>query len=294
MKRMVITGANGMLGSNLARLFRNDCHIAALHRDERCLVDADRDFSVDITDRVRVKELVEEYHPDIVVHCAGLANVDQCENSPELAFDVNVRGTENLLAGCDRNTRFIYISTDAVYGESDDHSESNRSLSQINQYARTKYLGEEAVRGSGDNHLVIRTNIFGWNVKPDRVCSAEWIYHSLRNGEELRLFTDYRFSPVHAILLGNTIQQLLEDDITGTVNVGSLDPCSKYEFGCQLATVFGFDRSLITPTSITDHSFAARRDQNLVLDIGFLKELSLPVPTVDQSLSSFRDDLITT
>ena len=196
MKSMVITGANGMLGSNLVRLFKDKYRIVALHRDDRCLIDGPADHSVDITDRNRVDRIMGEIDPDIIIHCAGLANVDQCEEHPDLAFDVNVRGTENLLAiGSDR-TIFIYLSTDAVYGEADDHSENNLDLTQINQYARTKYLGEEAVRNSCDNHLVLRTNMFGWNIKPGRLSSAEWMYHSLRRGEELRLFTDYLFSPI--------------------------------------------------------------------------------------------------
>ena len=161
MKSMVITGANGMLGSNLVRLFKDKYRIVALHRDDRCLIDGPADHSVDITDRNRVDRIMGEIDPDIIIHCAGLANVDQCEEHPDLAFDVNVRGTENLLAiGSDR-TIFIYLSTDAVYGEADDHSENNLDLTQINQYARTKYLGEEAVRNSCDNHLVLRTYMFG-------------------------------------------------------------------------------------------------------------------------------------
>ena len=135
--------------------------------------------------------------------------------------------------------------------------------------------------------------MFGWKVKPGRLGSAEWMYHSLKKGEELQLFTDYHFSPIYTGLLGDTVHQLLAYEITGTVNIGSLDPCSKYQFGLQLATVFGFDHSLIKPTSINDHSFIARRDQYLVLDTGFLRKLSLIAPTVEESLRAFRNDQIT-
>lgn len=281
-----------MLGSNLALFFNDVYKVIALHRDSSCLVNVNDDYSVDIRDSQLVKKIIQIIEPDIIIHCAGLTKVDMCEEKPDLAYQINVEGTRNITKSCNSETLFIYISTDAVYGNSNDHSEQNKDLNQINQYARTKYLGEGVVRNTCEKFIIIRTNMFGWNIKPNRLSSAEWIYHTLKKGEKITLFKDYLFSPVYAGLLGEIIKKLIDMDFSGTINVGSLVPYSKYEFGFQLAKEFNLNHNLIKAGSIKNHLFKAKRVSNLVLDNGMLKSLGLDVPTVNKSIRRFRNKLI--
>ena len=119
------------------------------------------------------------------------------------------------------------------------------NLEPINQYGKTKLQGEQKVQELCTDYIIIRTNIFGRNVKLERISSAEWVYHSLKKGEEITLFTDYTFSPVYTEYLGEIIMQLVDIDFTGVINAGASTPCSKYDFGMQLAEEFGFDKSRI-------------------------------------------------
>ena len=228
--KIIITGANGMLGSSLCQLCHNKHKVHALHRDKECFTACSADYSLDLTDTSKVGDVFNQINPDLVIHCAGLVSLEKCEQKPDLAISANVLVTENIAKLCSAETKLVYISTDQVYGETADYSEANEALQPVNQYGKTKLLGEQKVQDLCSNHLIVRTNIFGWNVKPDRISSAEWIYNSLRNGQKITLFNDYTFSPIYTIYLGEIIMRLVDFDFTGVINVGSPTHCSKYDF----------------------------------------------------------------
>ena len=205
------------------------------------------------------------------------------QNIPEI--DKNI--IENIARFCSDKTKMVYISTDQVYGKADDHSEKIGNLQPVNQYGKTKLQGEQKVQELCYDHIIVRTNIFGWNVKPGRISSAEWIYHSLKNKDEITLFSDYTFSPISTVCLGDMILQLVEIDFSGIINVGSTTPCSKYEFGLQLADEFGLDTSCIRKCLMSDHSFSARRSHKLDLDISKLLEMGIASHDYRYSIRQF-------
>jgi len=287
---IIITGANGMLGSSLCQLYHNKHEVYAFHRDKVSLSPGVSDYSLDLMDLNALDTQFSQIKPDLVIHCAGMTSMDDCEKMPMQANDVNVVATENIARVCSNKTKLIYISTDQVYGEADDHSEININLQPINQYGKTKLKGEQKVRELCSDYMIVRTNIFGWNVKPRRVSSAEWIYRSLKKGEEIGLFTDYTFSPVYTKSLGDIVMQLVDKGFTGVINVGSSTPCSKYDFGMQLAEKFGLNLFQIRKSSITDNFFSAPRFHKLDLDVRKLVELDIPPPDYRISIKRFAQD----
>ena len=285
--KVLITGANGMLGSSLCRLYHNMHEVSAFHRDSECLAVCSTDFSLELIDTHQFQLLFSQIKADIVIHCAGLTSVDTCEMEPELAYQANVVVTENIAQACSNETKLIYISTDQVYGKAADHSEDNDDLQPVNQYGKTKLLGEQKVRELCTDYIIVRTNIFGWNLKPGRISSAEWIYRSLKEGEEITLFTDYIFSPVYTEYLGDIIMQLVDKDFSSVINVGSPTPCSKYDFGIQLAKELELNSSLIRKGSISNHSFSAPRPHKLGLDVSKLFGLDITPPDYRISVKQF-------
>jgi len=287
---MIITGANGMLGSSLCQLYHNKHKVHALHRDKECFTACSADYSLDLTDTSKVGDVFNQINPDLVIHCASLVSLERCEQNPDLAISANVSVTENIAKLCSAETKLVYISTDQVYGETADYSEANETLQPVNQYGKTKLLGEQKAQGFCSNHLIVRTNIFGWNVKPDRISSAEWIYNSLRNGQKITLFNDYTFSPIYTIYLGEIIMRLVDLDFTGVINVGSPTHCSKYDFGQQLAETFGFNQSLISKGSMKQHPFSAKRNPKLDLNCDRLIKMKVDIFTWRQSILMFTKE----
>ena len=288
--KILITGANGMLGSSLCRLYHKKHQVYALHRDKECFTACLADYSLDLTDTSKVGEVFNQINPDLVIHCASLTSLERCEQNPDLAISANVSVTENVVRSCSAETKLVYISTDQVYGEADDHSEANMNLQPVNRYGKTKYLGEQKAVEHCPDCIIVRTNIFGWNIKPRRISSAEWIYHSLKNGEEITLFSDYTFSPIYTIYLGEIIMELVDMNFTGVINVGSPTHCSKYDFGQQLAGKFEFSQSLIKKGSIVDYAFKPSRSNNLTLNTQRLSDLGIIAPDYRKSIKKFKQN----
>ena len=200
---------------------------------------------------------------------------------------MNVTITKNIARVCSETTKLIYISSDQVYGDAKIHSESNENLQPMNKYGKTKLLAEKKVQEHCKNHIIVRTNIFGWNVKPGKISSSEWIYHSLKKGEKITLFSDYTFSPIYTEFLGEIIMELVEMDFKGIINVGSSRSCSKYNFGIQLAEEFGLNSFLIQKGSLDDHSFSAPRFRKLDLNVSKLSGLDIAPPGYRLSIKQF-------
>ena len=276
-----------MLGSTLCRIYHHEHEVHAFHRDDKCLAPCYSDYCLDLMDKRQLQLLLSKINPEMIIHCAGLISVDACEKEPELAHVTNVTTTENVAYGCSKDTKVVYISSDQVYGKANDHSEIFIDLHPVNHYGKTKLLGEQKVQKLCENHIIIRTNIFGWNVKPGRISSAEWIHRSIMNGEEIKLYTDYSFSPIYTECLAEIIMQLQVMDFTGVINVGSPTPCSKYEFGIQVAVAFGLSSFCISKGYMDDYSFSKLRFNKLDLNVKKLVSLDLVPPDYKYSIRQF-------
>ncbi len=289
-KRILITGANGMLGSKLVTYFGSQNEICAADLEPSIFNKNYTSYTIDLTDHNSVKRLIAEYKPEIIIHCAGLINVDQCESEPGIAESVNVKATKYLALSCSENTLFVYVSTDQVYGLKHSLTEDSTDLVQNNVYAKTKFEGEEAVRRICPKHIIARTNIFGWNMKSGRVSSAEWIINSIKSGQTIFLFNDYLFSPIYVGAFARILNGLFAFDYSGTVNIGASDYCSKLQFGEELVKVLGLDSKLIQSKSLQEHDFVAPRIPDMRMNTSLLSNMGLTPPTYKDSIIEFSQD----
>jgi len=285
MKKLLITGSSGLLGSNIAFELKDKYNIHGLYKtchnpELECQV------KLDLTVYDDIDRAIDNIKPDLVIHCAALTNIDTCESDYEFAYKTNAVATKNLLKVLGPKTRFIHISTDALFdGRKGNYTESDPP-SPLNSYARTKLEGEKFVRKLSDNHIIVRTNIFGWN-RVKGLSFAEWVYDSLKKKEPINMFTDVMFSPLTTNTLSVLIDKMLPTDFTGILNLGSSDSLSKYDFGMRVAQLFGFDKSLITPTSVDTFDFKAKRPKNMSLNTSKARDVLGSLPTIDEELQVF-------
>jgi len=289
-KTILITGINGMLGSTLYNLYKDNYEIIGIHRDNETYIDISNVYKADIRSLKDIKKDVLEFNPDIVIHCAGIINMEECEINHDLAYDINVRGTKNIIDFCSEDCLFIYISTDQVYGSRIQCSEDTRDLVQLNQYGRSKYLGELEVLKNTKNHIIIRTNIFGWNAKPNKISSAEWIYNELIGQNNITLFNDYWFSPIYTKYLGEIIENLILEKLYGIINIASPSRCSKYDFGLEMAKTLNISDEHIQKGSIDKFKFSALRNLDLSLNTKKITNLGIKIPDWKDSLYRFLKD----
>ena len=249
-------------------------------------------YKIDLTDTANVCQILRKVEPDLVIHCAGLIELETCEKQPDLARKINVDVTESLVKNCGVETKFAYISTDQVYGNCPMRSEDALELQPVNEYGKTKLLAEKKVLSLRPDSLVTRTNIFGVSVKSGRTSSAEWILSSLIDGKPITLFYDYVFSPIYTRGFGRILENLVLRNLKGVFNVGAPLGCSKLEFGHVMASIGGYEKENIGSGSVLEFLSSCKRPTNLSLNTRKTQETGIRLPHFRESILEFLSDTV--
>jgi dTDP-4-dehydrorhamnose reductase len=214
---VLITGGTGSLGIELKKFFREN--ISPTHEE------------LDITNKEQVKKIFQQNKIDTVIHTAAITKVRKCEDDKQLAWDVNVEGTKNLvdeLIYSKLNINFVYVSTACVFdGHSELYTENSIPYPE-NFYALTKLLGEFEVQKLS-NSLIIRTNF---------VPKTPWPYE--------KAFTDRFGTYLFADQVAYGIHNLVEEKMFGTIHVVGDKKMSVFELA-KLTT------PNIQPMTISDY-----------------------------------------
>lgn len=262
---VAITGASGMLGTALIDKLSNEYLVFATARDQGLLKKNVYWHCFDLTNLTKLEKWLLKIQPDVVIHCAAMVNVDECETKEDLAYQLHVKTTEviaNFLTNHDG--RLIYISTDSVFDGFNKKSYSEEDqTSPLNVYSKTKLLGEYSVL-SMKKGVVLRTNIVGWSMK-DKISFSEWVLINLVKKKRIKLFNDVFFSPIHVSELSKIIIQIIEKKASGLFNVSSQDALSKYDFGLIMAETFECSSEYFDEISVEELGLKAKRPKNMAL-----------------------------
>lgn len=289
MKKIYITGIAGLLGNNLANELKNKYTITGV---DMVQVDIPGiDYNVfDMTDYAHLKADIEEKRPDILIHTVAVVNVDLCEVNKELANKINAELTKVVTEICRSNRiKLIYISTDAVFdGQGNRLSLETDVVNPQNEYARSKYKGELYARDYED-HLILRTNIYGINVQ-NKKSFGEWIVDALLKGEKLNMFTDIYFSPILVNELADIIDKSIEVDLKGLYHACGTGMISKYEFGRKVKKIFSIETGIINASTSDSMHFKAPRSKNMGMSNQKICEaLKIKIRTPEESIVKFQE-----
>jgi dTDP-4-dehydrorhamnose reductase len=263
--RILITGASGLLGLNLA-LETTPRHMVFGTVNHHVLqTDAFTVIQTDLLAPGAVEHLLEQTQPDWVIHCAALANLDACEADPLLAEQLNNELPRKLASHVARGgARLLHVSTDSVFDGLRGNYTEEDVPSPLGVYTRTKLEGELAVAQADPRAIIARVNLFGWSLTGNRSL-AEFFFNNLSAGKQVMGFTDVLFCPLLVNDLAHLFVKMLEKKLSGVYHVVSSEGLSKYDFGVRLAQRFNLNSGLITPTSVTQSGLKAIRSPNLTL-----------------------------
>jgi len=290
--KILVTGVSGLLGSNLAYYFRDRHEMIGIYHSNHVEISRVTTVKGDITKPDEMQWVVSKFQPDVVIHCASLTNIDYCETHRAAAHRINVEGTRNLVQSLRESTaKLIYISTDAVFdGLKGNYSETD-SVSPPNYYGQTKYEGELEAQ-QREKSLIVRTNIFGWNIR-NKYSLAEWILYELMAEREIPGFVDVSFSSIYNFDLAQLLEQAISMDLDGMYNIASGSSLTKYEFAIAIAERFGLNVNLVKPISVHQFPLIAKRAKNLSLDVEKIRRtLQCPIPSIQQSIDNFQRDFL--
>jgi dTDP-4-dehydrorhamnose reductase len=265
-KRVLITGGSGLLAINWACAIRDDMHVTLAMHHHSVELRGVKQCNLDLTDLLLLEEQIHLLAPDIIVHTAGLTNVETCEKNPSLAFHVNAEIASNIgLISSKYNIKFIHISTDHLFSHSADLYTEDSMPQPVNEYAKSKLLAEELVIKVNQNAIIVRTNFFCWGYS-QRQSFSDWIIYSLRAGKKLLMFDDVHITPILADSLANLAHELAELRVSGVFNVAGDEKISKYDFSIRLAKAFNLPVNNIERSSLSNSKLLAMRPNNMALD----------------------------
>ena len=272
MQKVLITGANGFVGSYLIKqMINGEYDIIATGKGENRLPFEGNNFTyltMDFTDKEQVNEVFHTYKPDVVIHSGALSKPDECELNQEQAYKVNVEGTQTLLTASEKfKSFFIFLSTDFVLkGDKEVYTENDEG-DPVNYYGHTKLLAEQAVRDYPFNWSIVRTVLVYGKPFLNRQNLLTMVAEGLRNGKQLKIFSDQTSTPTYVEDLAEGIIQIIKRKKTGIFHLSGKDIRSPYEIALEVADYLGLDQSLVTKVSEADFIQPARRPSRTVFDL---------------------------
>jgi dTDP-4-dehydrorhamnose reductase len=248
--RVLVTGADGQLGYDMVkRLNENSIECLGTSINE-----------LDITNEAQTNEVITNYNPDVVVHCAAYTAVDKAEDERELCYNVNVLGTKYVSAACkDIDAKMVYISTDYVFdGKGDQPFEVTDQPNPINYYGKTKYEGELEVQKLLNKYFIIRISwVFGKNGNN----FVKTMLRLAKERDEISVVADQIGSPTYTYDLTKLIVEMLQTERYGLYHATNEGYCSWYEFACEIFRQAELEVK-VKPIKTEDYITKAKRPKN--------------------------------
>lgn len=282
MANVLVTGANGQLGSELKRI-----GFTAL--DEVFYTDAGE---LDITDKKAVQEYVIENGIDTIVNCAAYTAVDRAEEEPEKAALVNTEAVRNLAEVAKREgCLLVHISTDYVFDGTASEPYTEKCLPNPQcVYGRTKFEGERAIKRSGCLAIIIRT---AWLYSEFGNNFVKTMLRLAREKGELKVVADQIGTPTYAADLAAAIVKIVTNefvaDRTGVYHFSNEGICSWYDFAREIVAQAGIEASVEALTT-AQYPTKAKRPAYSVLDKSKIKKMfEVNVPEWKEALGRMME-----
>lgn len=272
--RIAITGAKGMLGRTLLRSF-----------PEHVLIPTDLP-ELDITEKESVVEFFGENEPDVVIHCAAMTAVDDCEQKKEQAFRINAEGTKNVSQACASNgSSIVLISTDYVFAGDLDrpYIESDRPCPQT-VYGKSKLRAENMVESYCPKFTIARIS---WLYGAGGPSFLHTIMRLAQKRDTIKVVNDQIGNPTSADAVANGLRYILERPLHGIVHLTCEGEASWYDFAKKILQSTHTD-CRIEPCSTAEFARLALRPANSRLDNKALRDNGYPsMPHWKEALKQF-------
>ena len=250
--KMMITGSNGFLGQHLTHFLAAKNHqIMALSKGEQRIPVGNFSYcSVDLTHEHSLAAAFRSFVPELVIHCAAMSKPDECHQNQAECLLHNVTATENLLTHSSKvGARFLYVSTDFIFGENGPHSEDTLP-DPLNFYGKSKLMAEDRVRAAGlDYHIVRPVFIYGKTWLGMRPSFIQWVSQNLEAGKSIKVVTDQLRTPSYVLDLCKGIELVFNGPVGTEYHLAGKDQLSPYEMALIVARVRNLDAGLITPVN---------------------------------------------
>jgi len=274
MKKLLIIGGSGLVGSTLIEYAKTDYDIHFTINTNESSFDDIPFTKIDLMkNKSEILNLINDFKPDVVVHTAAHSSVDLCETDHKLANFLHIDVTKDITKLCHQiNAKLIYFSTDAVFnGKMNKKYVENDTPHPINYYGKTKLDAEKIILNQSTKNVILRPSvIYGWHKKSR---FTNWIIESLKNKITVDPHVDQYNTPTLVDDLVKSILLIIEQDISGLFHSTGKTCVNRYELANIIADIFGFDNKLIKPVTSNEKKQDAPRPKKTCLDSSKLEKL---------------------
>ena len=295
--RILITGANGLLGQKLITLLQQDKNVHLIATARNTLVQkihSGEFHQLDITNNSQVNAVIANTKPDVIINTAAMTQVDLCETEREACIANNVTAVGHLIESCEKSkAHLIHISTDFIFDGSRGPLDENEEPHPVNFYGESKLAAEQLIRFSTIDWSILRTVlVYGVISDMSRSNIVLWVKKSLEEGKKISVVNDQWRTPTLAEDLAMGCYLAALKKAKGIFNISGKDFMTPYDIAVRTATFFKLDSSLITPTDSTQFKQPAVRP----LKTGFIidkakKELWYEPHSFEEGLKIIQDQL---
>jgi len=298
MKKIVITGSNGLLGQTLVNLLmkapENYSVFGLSKGDNRMNRNDFLYYDIDITNYSQLEECITYIQPSFIINTAAMTNVDTCELKPEECNNLNIEAVKYLTQICTKlNIHFIQISTDFIFDGSKGIYKETDLPNPLSIYGHSKLKAENIVKNSGVIFSILRTILVygkGVNLKRDNI--VLWVKDMLENNKEITIVDDQYRMPTYVEDLAMACKLIVDKNISGVYHISSNELLSVFEIANQIADVFGLNKKLIKPISSKTLNQKAIRPQKTGFDLSkTIKELDFQPTSFLLGLKRFKQTL---
>jgi len=265
MKKIIVTGSNGLLGQKVTDLSIQDSEIeliaTSVGPNRHNLKDGYRYEELDVLDLDRLNELVARYQPDSIIHTAAMTNVDACEAERTKCYALNVQSVKNLVDVCQRrDIQLIHLSTDFIFDGEDGPYTEEAEPNPLSYYGETKLESELILKNSSCHWAILRTIIvYGIVNDMSRSNIVLWAKGALEKGEPINVVNDQWRMPTLAEDLAACCLLAVKKNASGVFNVSGKDLMSILEIVERVADHYRLNKSLIKAISAESLNQAAKR-----------------------------------
>ncbi len=298
MKKVVVTGANGLLGQTLINLLLEENEVYDVYGLSRGTNRTERsDFtyiSIDITVHDKLSEVIDEIAPEVVVNTAAMTNVDLCETEKEACDILNVDVVANLAKICENSrTHLIHISTDFIFDGEKGYYKETDVPNPLSHYGWSKLKSEQVLQRSAAKFSILRTIlVYGLVKNMARNNIVLWVKEMLENGKEITIVDDQFRMPTYVEDLAMACKIAMDSKAEGIFNISSNTLLSIYEMVLQIADVFNLNKDLVKPISTATLNQIAKRPPKTGFDLSKTnKELDFYPKSFQEDVQRFKETL---
>jgi dTDP-4-dehydrorhamnose reductase len=298
MIKVVVTGSNGLLGQSLINLLLKEKEVYKVfglsRGDNRSGRDDFSYVSIDITNEKKLKEILLETEPNVIINTAAMTQVDDCENNRQSCDLLNVSVVEWLGEISEKiEAHLIHLSTDFIFDGIKGNYKETDFPNPLSYYGVSKLKSEEVLINSKISYTILRTIlVFGKVYDMSRSNIVLWVKSMLEKGKEITIVDDQFRSPTYVEDLALACKIAMDKKAKGIFNISSNELLSVYEIVQQIADVFHLDKKLIKPISTSSLNQTAPRPAKTGFDLSKTNRVLEFYPeSFKESLEKFRQSL---